>query len=123
MLDETPPLNEPSDASGTQVSLLELFFVMTLVAVAMGVYVHISPLLAFLGACAFLVYAAIRLFDIGNLLLGGIVGYLVAMIVMWLFVATCNPNLPTSVVVLLYCPALGYIAGAFLAEVQQLPTQ
>ncbi len=122
MLDESPPFTEAFPVRRAQLSLLELFFLVTTVAVAIGVWVHISQLLAFLGAAAFLVYAAIVLFDVGNLLIGGVVGFLIVSMVMWLFVATCTPALPTAILVVLYCPALGYLSGATLAVVRQFPT-
>lgn len=118
MSDESELTEQLGAAGKTHFSLFELFFVVTLIVVELGVYIHLSRLVAFLAACALLVYAAIKLSGVGNFVAGGIGGYLVASTVMWAFVATCGPSLTTSVAVWLFCPAIGYVVGAFLAEVE-----
>ncbi len=112
----SPPLSAP--ASAAQFSLTELFFVMTLMAVELGVYLHISSILAFISAAGLILAAVIRFADIHNFLLGSITGYLVALLVAWLFVMTCDPSIIAAVSTLLFLPACGYVLGGLWAESQ-----
>jgi hypothetical protein len=119
----TPAASAPQGGAhprGTQLSLLELFFVMTAVAVEVGVYLHVSQLLAYLAGGCVLLIGAIRLGDIHNNLLGSMVGYCVAMLVGWLYVLTCHASLEVAVTTLIFFPACGYLLGGLLAESHDL---
>jgi hypothetical protein len=119
MLDEERPVAELTHATGKQLSLFELFFVVTLVAVALGVYVHISSLLALLAGGAWIVVAVVRWSGMHNLVLGGLVGFCASGVVDWLIVVLGKTDTTTSIGLWLLCPAAGYIVGAFIAELRE----
>ena len=101
-----------------QFSLTELFFVMTLLAIELGLYLHVSSLLAFVLAGGFLLAAVIRFADIHNTILGSITGYSVNFLVALVYVLTCNASLVPNVSMLIFFPACGYVIGALLADTQ-----
>ncbi len=109
---------DPATIHAHQLSLSELFFVVTLVAVEVGIYLHVSSLLAFTIGGGMLLLAIIRFADIHNFLLGSIVGYGVAFLVAWLYILTCNASLIPAVSALIFFPACGYLLGAILADSQ-----
>jgi ascorbate-specific PTS system EIIC-type component UlaA len=97
-----------------------LFFVVTLVAVALGVYLHVSRVLALLAGGAWIVVAVVRWSGLHNLVLGGLLGFGTAAIVSVVIVATGNMHTSTSIGLLMLCPSAGYILGAFMAELREL---
>lgn len=101
-----------------QFSLTELFFVITLLAIELGLYLHVSSLLAFVLAGGLLLAAVIRFADIHNMIFGSITGYAVCFVVAWVYILTCHASLVLSISLLLFFPASGYILGALLAETQ-----
>ncbi len=103
-----------------QFSLTELFFVMTLLAIELGLYLHVSSLLAFVLAGGLLLAAVIRFADIHHTIVGSITGYMVCFVVAWVYILTCHASLVPSISTLLFFPACGYILGALLAETQNL---
>lgn len=110
------PANVPA---GLQLSLKEIFFVTTWLAIQIGVYVHISPLLAFGLSGGILLLAAIRIGDIHHYLAGGSVGYLIVGLLAWLYVITNQRQDIEAMMLLIIVPALGFLAGAYLAEQQK----
>ena len=119
MLDEERPVAALPHASGKQLSLLELFFVVTLVAVAVGVYVHISSLLALLAGGGWIVVAVVRWSGMHNLVLGGLVGFCASAVVALLIVVLGKTDTATSIGLWLLCPTAGYIVGALIAELRE----
>jgi hypothetical protein len=111
---------ELTQPSGVQLSLSELFFITTAVAIEIGVYLHVSTLLAYMAAGWVVLAGVIRFADIHNLLVGSIVGYAVAMLVGWIYVLTSNASLVVTAMTLIFLPACGYLLGALLAESQNL---
>lgn len=117
MHDEEPPRTQTSIAS-KQLSLFEIFFMMTLCAIAIGVYVHLSQLLALMGGGGLIVVAIVRFTGLRNLVLGGLVGFLASVIVSYLIIVLGQTDTSTSIGLMLLCPAAGYVVGAFLAELR-----
>ena len=116
---ETRP-SPTAPVNSEQFSLTELFFVMTLLAFELGLYLHVSSLLAFVLAGGLLLAAVIRFADIHNTIVGSITGYVVCFVVAWVYILTCQASLVPSISMLLFLPACGYILGALLAETQNL---
>jgi hypothetical protein len=114
---ETKP-SATTPVSSEQFSLTELFFVTTLLAIELGLYLHVSSLLAFVLAGGFLLAAVIRFAEIHNTIVGSITGYGVNSLVALVYVMTCNASLVPSVSMLIFYPACGYVIGALLADTQ-----
>lgn len=100
-----------------QLSLAELFFVTTVSAIAIGVFIYVSKIAALLGGGTLAVIAVVRFTGCRNLIFGGLVGFLASTIAAWLVIAIGETDLAASIGLALLCPATGYIVGAFVAEI------
>ena len=88
----------------------------TLAAVAIGVYVYISPLLALLAGGSLLVIASVKAFGCRNMVMGGLVGFGSSIIVAYSVIALTDTDTTSAIGIALLCPAIGYIVGGIIAE-------
>ncbi|GIW98252.1 MAG: hypothetical protein KatS3mg111_1585 [Pirellulaceae bacterium] len=103
-----------------QFTLVELFFTTTLTAVLLFVYLRLSPIAALLGGGALMVVAVVRWTGCRNILLGGLIGFLASTLLAYAVIVLRHTSDSVSIALLLLCPATGYIAGAFLAELRSI---
>lgn len=99
-----------------QVSLLELFFLTTFAAVAMGVYIFVSPFLAQLAGCVLVGCSLVRWIGCINVISGGLVGFCGTMVVFLLCQWVSPMDLDYALFAFLSAPSAGYVVGAFVAE-------
>ena len=99
-----------------QMSLKEMFFVTTLAAIVIGVYLYISSLLALCGGGAMIVAGAVSWSGTRNIVIGGIIGFVVAAFVTVGILVVSTPNMVAVILVGILGPAAGYLGGACLAE-------
>lgn len=103
----------------SQLSLFELFFMTTLAAVAIGIYIYISPLLALLAGGSLLVIASVKAFGCRNMVMGGLVGFGSSIIVAYSIIALTDTDTSSAIAIALLCPAIGYIVGGLMAELSE----
>lgn len=104
---------------GSQLSLFELFFMTTLAAVALGVYIYISQLLALLAGGSLLVIASVKAFGCRNMVMGGLVGFGSSILVAYSIIALTDTDTSSAIAIALLCPAIGYIVGGMMAELSE----
>ena len=73
----------PVVATRRQVTLMEILFATTLVAVSMGVYQYFGPIIAIFLAGGLMVIGSVRLWPPRNPLAGGIRGFVAASLIAW----------------------------------------
>ena len=102
--------------SGVQLSLFELFFIVTLTAVAVGVYIYISKLLVVIAGCSLVVITIIRKSGRQYAVSGGIVGFVTALGVAFLASAVMGLSTLATVGVMLAGATIAYPVGAIITE-------
>ncbi len=107
--------NQPA-AGPVQVSLFEMFFLTTLAAVALGLYIYVSSLLAMTLGSGLIVAGVVKWSAIQNLILGGLVGFVTAAIMVVVISVCLQTDLATTIGLALLGPAAGYIGGCCMAE-------
>jgi hypothetical protein len=123
MLDEQIEAENSSvekTASSFQTTLFELFFVTTLIAVAIGVFLNVSEILAVFIGGAVMVYAAAKIWPPANPVVGAVRGFVAATLIGWglFLLGFGDPFARFSFIVFL--PPLGYITGFWQSETQHL---
>ena len=117
-LDSVLGAERASPRPAVQLSIKELFFVVTLSAVFIGTYTNISALLALLGGGILLVVAVLWYADCQNLISGGLTGFLATGAMTFCIVNVGQVSENMAVVLLVMCPAVGYLAGFAYAGYQ-----
>ena len=103
--------------SGYQLSLFELFFVTTLLAVGLGVYIYVSPVLAMLAGGLWIVIAIVNNFSPSNPLSGGLIGFAAASTITLLVAPLLRSEIAIVGLSVVF-PSLGYFCGACTAGFQ-----
>ena len=111
--------SEPEGVSTTQLSLFELFFVMTLCAVALWLYIYVSPFIATMTGAALVFVLILRQLGRRPLFIGGLAGFLVAMFLSFIVCLLNDIDDSLMVIMLLVVPSAGYIAGGFMTELAE----
>lgn len=110
----------PAVATRRQVTLMEILFATTLVAVSMGVYQYFGPIIAIFLAGGLMVIGSVRLWPPRNPLAGGIRGFVAASLIAWALFAIGTGDQFYRMGLVILLPPLGYIAGFFRSEMENL---
>lgn len=110
----------PAVATRRQITLMEMLFAMTLVAVSMGVYQYFGPIIAIFLAGGLLVIGSVRLWPPRNPLAGGIRGFVAASLIAWALFAIGTGDQLYRMGLVILLPPLGYIVGFFQSEMENL---
>ena len=117
MLDqEVPEENRTSNLPATQLSLMEMFFITTLTAVALWVYVYVSPLVALMAGGVLIFVVILRSLGRQPVVIGGVAGFFVAMLLTWLVCLFGQLDSSATIIAMLFCPCIGYVVGACMTE-------
>ncbi|RMF36865.1 MAG: hypothetical protein D6753_18695 [Planctomycetota bacterium] len=109
-----------SRSNGRQFSLKDLFLLTTVSAVLVVVYLSVSRMAALFGAGNVLAIAVVRWSGCRNILLGGLIGFLISTAVADVVILVGKTITYATLSLLVICPAAGYLVGACLAELQNL---
>jgi hypothetical protein len=108
--------------SWRQVTVAELFFATTLIAVAVGVFLYLSEILAVLVGGIIAVYGIVRAWPPSNPIVGAVRGFVAATLIGWalFWLGLGDYFLRFSLIVFL--PPLGYILGFLHSELDREPS-
>jgi uncharacterized membrane protein len=110
----------PQVATRRQVTLMEMLFATTLVAVSMGVYQYFGPIIAIFLAGGLMVIGSVRLWPPRNPLAGGVRGFVAASLIGWALFAIGSGDQFYRMGLVILLPPLGYIVGFFQSEMENL---
>lgn len=116
---ETPPNATTEAMPSSQLSLAELFFITSLSAIALWVYVYVHPVVASLAAAVLLFIAILRQLGRKPVVVGGLAGFAVATILSWAICLLGQVDIGLTIVVVLVGPCAGCVAGAFMTELAE----
>lgn len=111
----TPPV-----ATRRQITLMEILFTTTLVAVSIGVYQYFGPIIAVFLAGGLMVIGSVRLWPPRNPLAGGVRGFVAASLIGWALFAIGTGDQFYRMGLVILLPPLGYILGFFHSEMENL---
>ncbi|MCR9293204.1 MAG: hypothetical protein NXI32_10825 [bacterium] len=114
--DETPPSVTNEAMPSSQLSLAELFFITSLSAFALWLYVYVHPFVASLAAAILLFVAILRQLGRRPVVVGGLAGFAVATVLSWAICILGQIDMGLTIIVVLLGPCAGYVAGAFMTE-------
>lgn len=114
--EEEDMLPAPAAVRGYQLSLAEMFFVTTLAAVSIGVYMFVGRVPALAAGGGLIVLAVVRFSGCRNMVFGGLIGFAASIIMAYLIIAFGGMQSTTSIGFALLYPAAGYLVGAVIAE-------
>lgn len=110
----------PAVATRRQITLMEILFTTTLVAVSMGVYQYFGPIIAIFLAGGLMVLGSVRLWPPRNPLVGGIRGFVAASLIGWALFAIGIGDQFYRMGLVILLPPLGYIVGFFQSEMENV---
>lgn len=111
---ESPEL--PSRAKGLQLSLFEMFFIVTLAAFVIGIYIYVSRWLVVILAGALIVIKVISMVGGRYAVVGGVVGFGTAVIVSLATCALFQVPGPWALASTLAAGVVAYPVGAIMSE-------
>jgi hypothetical protein len=109
-------------ASWRQVTVFELFFLTTLVAIAMGVFLYVSEVLAVLVGGVIIVHGVARAWPPDNPIAGAVRGFIAATLIGWSLFALGFGDYFLRLSLLVFLPPLGYILGFVHSEWNREPS-
>ncbi len=110
----------PRRSRGWQVALRDLFLLTTATAILVCIFLWVSRMAALFGAGNLLAFAVFRWTGFRNVLLGGLIGFLISAMAACGVMSFGRTTTYASISLLVICPAAGYVVGACLAELQNL---
>jgi len=110
----TPPARRLS-----QLSLFEVFFIVTLSALSLWVYIALSPLIAMLCAGCLIVVASVRWFGSRHAVVSGLFGFGAASLVSLLIVGLHGAKPSLAAFLMLAGPTSGYLIGAIMSVIAE----
>lgn len=108
-----------SDQTGIQLSLGELFFIVTLSAVAFWLYHVLSPTVAFLVGGAVIFFAIMKRFGRRSLVMGGLIGCGLAELLAFGIGILTDASMSMKIALLLLAPCFGYVFGGLITELAE----
>jgi hypothetical protein len=102
-----------------QASVAEIFFMITLAALAMGISIYVSQSLVYLVGAVVVVGGAVRFWPPANPIWGGIRGFAVGSSIAWFLFAFGLGDYYLRLSLILFLPPFGYILGVFYCESNQ----
>jgi hypothetical protein len=109
-------------ASWRQVTVFELFFLTTLVAVGMGVFLYVSEVLAVVVGGVIVVYGVACAWPPDNPIAGAVRGFIAATLIGWSLFVLGFGDYFLRLSLLVFLPPLGYILGFIHSELNREPS-
>lgn len=103
----------------TQISVAELFYSMTLVAVCVGVFIYVSEALTIFVGGVMVVVGVTRVWPSMNPIAGAVRGFVAASVIGWVLFMLGYGDYFLRLSLIIFLPPLGYILGFTHSELSR----